>query len=169
MRIVPTFFWLCLFFFLGRVSYDAVMNRVGVGGQVKPIITNAVSGYPAIPDDFKLLRRDIILLNFFASWCGPCKQEHPMLLQISQNYPVTIIGVVTRDSEPRVQEFLKEFGNPYDYLGIDKSEATTSNFHISGIPESILIHKNGKILARHAGQITDKTIQEKFLPHIMHK
>jgi cytochrome c biogenesis protein CcmG, thiol:disulfide interchange protein DsbE len=169
MRIIPTFLWLCCLFFLGKIAVDRLLNPTGndlVGRVAKQIVTTKIDGYQTVPDDLTTVEHEVILLNFFASWCAPCKQEHPLLLKLAKDYQVTLIGVVTRDSAKRVQDFLSDAGNPYDYLGIDKMDATIINFGLKGVPETYLMNKNGEILAYHSGVLSDEVIASKFSEYL---
>jgi cytochrome c biogenesis protein CcmG/thiol:disulfide interchange protein DsbE len=172
MKIVPTFIWLCFIFFLGGIAIERLNNPSGsdlIGKQANKIATTPIGEYPPIPDDLINVENEVILLNFFASWCAPCKQEHPLLLQLSKDYALTLIGVVTRDSSKRAEDFLSENGNPYNYLGLDKMDTTMLNFRLKGIPETYLMNNKGEVLAHHSGVLTDAVIAKKFLRYLQKK
>ena len=88
----------------------------------------------------KILKKIIIhLINFWASWCAPCRIEHPHLMELSKEKNLKILGVNFKDKKINALKFLKDLGNPYDYLAKDSKVKQSVNFGIYGIPESILI------------------------------
>ena len=89
-----------------------------------------------------LLDSNFTLINFWASWCSPCKLEHPYLLKLKNNKNIKIIGVNFKDKQNNAIDFLESYGNPYDILTKDNFGKQSINFGIYGIPESILIDKN---------------------------
>ena len=91
-------------------------------------------------DDFK--NNNYTLINFWASWCAPCRIEHPYLMMLSKNHHLKILGINFKDKKINALKFLEELGDPYDYLAKDSSGKQSVNFGIYGIPESILIDSN---------------------------
>ena len=100
------------------------------------------------------------LLNFWASWCGPCRKEHKHLVELSRNSNLKIIGVNFKDDKKNAMEFLKEMGNPFFILTKDLEGKKSVNFGIYGIPETILINKDLKILKKYVGPLSDKDVRE---------
>ncbi len=103
-------------------------------------------------DDIK--KKNYTLINFWASWCAPCKIEHPFLMKLSQKKNLTIMGINFKDKEPQAKTFLSEFGNPYDLLAKDKNGKQSVKFGIYGIPESILINKELTIIQKFVGPLS---------------
>ena len=100
------------------------------------------------------------LLNFWASWCGPCRKEHKHLVELSRNSNLKIIGVNFKDDKKNAKEFLKEMGNPFFILTKAPEGKKSVNFGIYGIPETILINKDLKILKKYVGPLNDKDVKE---------
>ena len=100
------------------------------------------------------------LLNFWASWCGPCRKEHKHLVELSRNSNLKIIGVNFKDDKKNAMEFLKEMGNPFFILTKDLEGKKSVNFGIYGIPETILINKDLKILKKYVGPLSRKDVRE---------
>ena len=103
-----------------------------------------------------LKKSEFTLINFWASWCGPCLVEHPFLLKLKGEKNLQLIGVNFKDKKNSAISFLNKYGNPYDELAKDKLGKHSINFGIYGIPESILISKDLVIIKKFIGPITDQ-------------
>ena len=103
-------------------------------------------------DDIK--KNNYTLINFWASWCAPCKIEHPILMKLSQTKNLVILGINFKDKEPQAKSFLSELGNPYDLLAKDKNGKHSVKFGIYGIPESILVNKELMIIKKFVGPLS---------------
>jgi cytochrome c biogenesis protein CcmG/thiol:disulfide interchange protein DsbE len=103
-------------------------------------------------DDIK--KNNYTLINFWASWCAPCKVEHPILMKLSQKKNLVILGINFKDKEPQAKKFLSELGNPYKLLAKDKNGKQSVRFGVYGIPESILINKDLVIIQKFVGPLS---------------
>ena len=103
-------------------------------------------------DDIK--KNNYTLINFWASWCAPCRIEHPILMQLSQTKNLMILGINFKDKNNQAKNFLSELGNPYDLLAKDKNGKQSVRFGIYGIPESILINKDLMIIEKFVGPLS---------------
>ena len=103
-------------------------------------------------DDIK--KNNYTLINFWASWCAPCRVEHPILMKLSKTKNLVILGINFKDKEPQAKIFLSELGNPYDLLAKDKNGKHSVKFGIYGIPESILINKELMIMQKFVGPLS---------------
>lgn len=101
-----------------------------------------------------LKKDNYTLINFWASWCAPCRTEHPILMKLSQENNLKIFGVNFKDKKIHADQFLKELGNPYDFIGKDANGKQSVRFGIYGIPESILINKNLLIMKKFVGPLS---------------
>ena len=111
-----------------------------------------------VNDDFK--NNKFTLINFWASWCAPCRVEHPYLMELSKNKDIKILGINFKDKKINALKFLEELGDPYDYLAKDSSGKQSVNFGIYGIPESILIDNKFNILKKIIGPLNERDIEE---------
>ena len=103
-------------------------------------------------DDIK--KNNYTLVNFWASWCAPCRIEHPILMKLSKLNNLIIFGVNFKDKNTQAKTFLSELGNPYDLLAKDESGKQSVRFGIYGIPESILINKELNIIQKFVGPLS---------------
>jgi len=101
-----------------------------------------------------LKRNNYTLINFWASWCSPCRQEHPLLIQLSKEKNLILLGVNFKDKKKQAKTFLNDLGNPYDFLTKDKLGKSSVKFGVYGIPESILVNKNLMILKKFVGPLS---------------
>lgn len=117
-------------------------------------------GAPITPATFTGKR---YLVNFFASWCVPCRYEHPLLVSLKAR-GITVLGIAYKDAPESTKAFLQREGDPYASIGQDPTGRLGLELGIAGVPETFVIDENGKILALHRGPITDKVMAEKILP-----
>ena len=110
-----------------------------------------------VNDDFK--NNKYTLINFWASWCAPCRVEHPYLMRLSKKKGIKLLGINFKDKKINALKFLEELGDPYDYLANDSSGKQSVNFGIYGIPESILIDNKFNILKKIIGPINERDLE----------
>ena len=109
-------------------------------------------------EDFKKSR--YTLINFWASWCAPCRVEHPYLMQLSKEKNLKILGVNFKDKKINASKFLNELGNPYYFMAKDTTGKQSVNFGIYGIPESILINNETIVLKKFVGPLNDQNLND---------
>ncbi len=108
---------------------------------------------------------EVSLVNFWASWCPPCRAEHPMLEHIaSQGIP--IYGVNSRDEPDNAKAFLDELGNPFAAIGTSRDGRVNIDWGVYGMPETFVIDADGVILKRYAGEITQSVWENRLRPVI---
>ena len=110
-----------------------------------------------VNDDFR--NNKYTLINFWASWCAPCRVEHPYLMRLSKKKGIKILGINFKDKKINALKFLDELGDPYDYLAKDSSGKQSVNFGIYGIPESILIDNKFNIIKKIIGPINERDLE----------
>lgn len=105
------------------------------------------------------------LVNFWASWCPPCRAEHPNLVKLREE-GWTIIGVNKSDEEDNALGFLRELGNPYTGISADPTGRQSIEWGVYGLPETFLIDEKGRIRYRHPGPVTNRVWEDRFVPLI---
>jgi cytochrome c biogenesis protein CcmG, thiol:disulfide interchange protein DsbE len=117
-----------------------------------------------------LARKDldgrVTLVNFFASWCAPCREEQPELMTLAHRPGVMLDGIAYKDKPEESRRFLDRFGNPYSHIGVDSDGTTAIDFGVYGVPETYVIDGNGRIRYRHVGPLTAEDVKAKILPVI---
>lgn len=113
-----------------------------------------------------LAKGGISLVNVWASWCGPCRIEHPQLMQIAKITDVRMIGLNYKDDPAKAQAFLQQLGDPYATVGADRTGRVAIEWGVYGVPETFLVDGHGRIVMKHVGPLRPEDITEKILPAI---
>jgi cytochrome c biogenesis protein CcmG, thiol:disulfide interchange protein DsbE len=104
------------------------------------------------------------LLNFWASWCGGCKEEHPVLMRMAKAGEVPIYGMDYKDQRDEAQTWLRRHGNPYPLTAVDEAGRIGINYGVYGVPETYVIDKQGVIRYKQIGPLNDDVVAKKILP-----
>ena len=111
------------------------------------------------------IKNKLVLINFFASWCAPCKDELPLFFILKNNRPdMMIIGIDYKDKKSDALKFFEEEGNPYHFVGLDNNGNIGYEFGVFGLPETFLTNNEGKIIYKHLGPLTKKVVRNKISP-----
>ena len=102
------------------------------------------------------LKNEIILVNFFATWCKPCRDEHVYIKRFSNKKGIKVIGINYKDNSKKTIKWLKNLGNPYSDVLIDKNGRVAIDWGVYGIPETFIVNSKGIIKYRHVGPITNE-------------
>ena len=112
------------------------------------------------------LEGNVVVVNFFASWCVPCRAEHPLLMRLSESEHVPLYGIAYKDKPENTARFLAQLGNPYRRVGLDESGRTGIDFGVYGVPETYLIDRAGHIRYRHVGPLSAEALEHELLPRL---
>ena len=154
-----------LFSFLFIILYSSLDNeRVYntkdlIGKKISQVEINLFQSNETINTE-EFINNEFTILNFWASWCAPCRKEHPNLVRLSKIKNIKLVGVNFKDNVENAKSFLKENGNPFDILAEDKNGKNSVNFGVYGIPETILIDSELKILKKYIGPLNIKEVNE---------
>ena len=112
------------------------------------------------------LKGKYTIINFFASWCAPCKVEHHLFFEIKKIKPeIFILGISHKDNPKDSKKYLEEEGNPYSFVGLDQDGKIAFEFGVFGLPETFVINSEGKIVFKHAGILTKEIIDNEITKH----
>lgn len=124
--------------------------------------TGPVPGFTA-PE---LARGEVTIVNFWASWCAPCVEEHPLLVELAKTPGVKLFGVNYKDEAEKARRFLGRYGNPFGAMGVDPKGRGAIEWGVYGMPETFVVDGNGRITYKHVGPLSPRSIEEKLLPAI---
>ena len=112
-----------------------------------------------------ILSNKQVLINFFASWCAPCKDELPIFFTLKNNYPnLIIVGIAYKDKKSDALKFLEKEGSPYDFVGLDNNGDIGLEFGVFGLPETFLLNNEDKVIYQHLGPLTKKIVRNEISP-----
>lgn len=164
-RFVPLaiFVVLAAFLWVGLYLNPREVPSPFIGKQM-PVLKGIDLLEPARSFSHEDMRGQVWLLNFWATWCPPCREEHPLLVGLARTGQVPIIGVNFKDDEVRAAAWLKELGNPYGSTVTDKSGRLGIEFGVYGLPETFVIDAGGTIRYKFVGPLTPSILETKILP-----
>ncbi|SFO40435.1 cytochrome c biogenesis protein CcmG, thiol:disulfide interchange protein DsbE [Mesorhizobium sp. NFR06] len=116
--------------------------------------------------DSKNFAGKVTLVNVFASWCAPCREEHPVLLGLSQDKRFTLAALNYKDEAENARRFLGDLGNPYQAIGVDPGGRAAIDWGVYGVPETFVIGKDGRIAYKHVGPLTAESVRYLLLPQV---
>ena len=151
--IVVIFFFIIGVFFMS-LSRDTNYNTSSLINKEVPQFKIAYFDKKGFYTKQDLTKRNYTLINFWASWCSPCRIEHPILMKLSEENNLKILGVNFKDKKELARKFLKDLGNPYSIILKDNARKQSVSFGIYGIPESILINNDNIIIKKFVGPLS---------------
>ncbi|MCZ7857542.1 DsbE family thiol:disulfide interchange protein [Agrobacterium salinitolerans] len=158
----------------GKMLYDQDVNGLDISAIPSALIGTKApalslpplegSNLPALTD--AAIKGKLTLVNVFASWCIPCRQEHPLLQELSKDNRITVVGINYKDKSDNALRFLGELGNPFAAIGVDPNGKAAIDWGVYGIPESYLVGADGTILYKKVGPFDARSIERDLLPAI---
>lgn len=140
--------------FVPQSSFPALPELIE-DGQIVPGFTTAdlATGKPTV-------------VNYWASWCAQCIEEHPLLDKLSASSGAAVFGVNYKDTDVAARRYLGRYGNPYAAVGTDANGRTAIDWGVYGMPETFVIDGQGRIVYKHIGPLSPQSIESKILPAI---
>ncbi|MBV0912900.1 DsbE family thiol:disulfide interchange protein [Anianabacter salinae] len=152
-------------FYVGMYRDDPDSLPSAVEGRAAPPVDLVQLGDSAPFTDEALRGGGVKLVNYWASWCAPCRAEHPNLEALADE-GIPIYGINYKDDADKALAFLADLGNPYAALGADEGGRTALDWGLYGVPETYVIDGDGTVILRFAGPITQRTLEGKIRPAI---
>jgi len=151
-----------LFFFgmLGSGDRNALPSTL-IGKPAPALALEPLEG--AVFGDAELRSGGVTLVNFWASWCGPCRDEHPVLEALAED-GVTIYGVNYKDKPQNALRFLDQLGDPYAAIAADPDGRAAIEWGVYGVPETFVVDGEGRIVLRHPGPLTPEIVARTLRP-----
>lgn len=158
----------------GKMLYDQDVNGLDISAIPSALIGTKApalslpplegSNLPALND--AAVKGKMTLVNVFASWCIPCRQEHPILQELAKDKRITVVGINYKDKPDNALRFLGELGNPFAAIGVDPNGKAAIDWGVYGIPESYLVGADGTILYKKVGPFDARSVERDLLPAI---
>ena len=147
---------------MGRDDPNSLPSTM-VGREAPQLPATTLPGKTQLTDDM-LRQPGVKLVNFWASWCPPCRAEHPTLTALSKDMPV--YGIDLKDPEAQAIRFLDEHGDPFHALATDPKGRTAIDWGVTAPPETFIIDGEGKVLFRFAGPLVREDYTNRFVPEL---
>jgi cytochrome c biogenesis protein CcmG/thiol:disulfide interchange protein DsbE len=150
-------------FFLGMMRADPDDLPSAFLGKPAPPVTEAVlPGYDRVTSE-RLKTGEVVLVNFWASWCPPCRAEHPNLIDLA-GQGVRIVGINFADTEADAAAYLRDEGNPFTAVAFDPDRRTAVEWGVAAPPESFLLDGEGRVVFKFIGPLVGDDYRQRFLP-----
>lgn len=141
---------------------SALIDRPVPDFVLAPVEAHSQPGFSSAD----LAGNGVSVVNVFASWCIPCRDEHPFLMDLAQRGGTTLYGINYDDPAPNARAFLAELGNPYDAIGADRDRRVGIEWGVYGVPETFVVDNEGIITFKHVGPLSAESYETRLLPAI---
>jgi cytochrome c biogenesis protein CcmG, thiol:disulfide interchange protein DsbE len=133
-----------------------------------PALSGLERGGEQVPgfDTADLKGNGVTLVNVWASWCVPCRDEHPLIEALSKDDRFRVFGINYKDSADNARRFLGHYGNPYAKVGVDEKGRVGIDWGVYGVPETFVVDNEGRIAFKHVGPLSQQSIAERLIPAI---
>lgn len=164
LYLVPVIAFAALaFYFFTVLSHDpSVLPSAMIDQPTPEFALGGLGDKPGLARaDFT---HEVAVINFFASWCIPCRTEHPLLMRLSDELKTPLYGIDYKDKPEDAARFLTQLGDPFHRIGADRDGRVGIDFGVYGVPETYVIDKAGRIRLRHVGPLTPEDIAREIAP-----
>jgi cytochrome c biogenesis protein CcmG/thiol:disulfide interchange protein DsbE len=157
----------------------AVFTLQLVSGRNEAIVPSALIGKPAPQTNLPPLegtglagldsagfKGNVTVINVWASWCAPCREENAALMELTKDSRFRLAGLNYKDKPENALHFLEQLGNPYDLIGVDQTGTNAIDWGVYGVPETFVVGPDGTILHKHVGPLTPELIKTDLMPVI---
>lgn len=158
----------------GKMLYDQDVNGKSIseipsaliGTRAPALALDPLESSNTPPLTSAAIKGKLTLVNVFASWCVPCRQEHPILKELGKDPRLNVVGINYKDRQENALRFLGELGNPFAAIGVDPNGRAAIDWGVYGIPESYLVGPDGTILYKKVGPFDAQSLQQGLYPAI---
>jgi cytochrome c biogenesis protein CcmG/thiol:disulfide interchange protein DsbE len=140
---------------------SVLIGREAPATNLPPLAGSDLPGLAST--DFK---GHVTLVNVWASWCAPCREEQPLLMTLKGDPRFRLTGLNYKDKPENALRFLGEMGNPFAAIGVDETGRTAIDWGVYGVPETYLVGKDGRVLYKHVGPFTEQSITGELMPAV---
>ncbi|HEX2137551.1 MAG TPA: DsbE family thiol:disulfide interchange protein [Microvirga sp.] len=137
---------------------SALIGRPAPSFALAPLEGLAARGQPVPGLGSEDLKGRVTVVNVWASWCGPCREEHPLLVDLARDPSVRVVGINYKDNPENARRFLGALGNPFAAVGVDPSGRAAIDWGVYGVPETFVIGPDGTIRHKHIGPLTPEAM-----------
>ena len=137
-----------------------------IGQNIPDFELAAVKGRERGFGSVDLRQGEVVLVNVFASWCIPCRQEHPLFMDLAQTSDIKIYGINYKDQPDNAAQWLATFGDPYHRAGADLDGRASINWGVYGVPETFIVDGDGQILYKRVSVVTPEVLRDEIVPMI---
>src|SRR5215204_4741776 len=123
-----------------------------------PSLTRDAAAVPGLSGDD--LKGRVTIVNVWASWCAPCRQEHPLLMELAKNPAIRVVGINYKDNPENARRFLGALGNPFAAVGADPNGRAAIDWGVYGVPETFVVGPDGTIRHKQIGPLTPEAMTE---------
>lgn len=137
---------------------SALIGRPAPAFALDPLPGLLAAGRPVPGLASRDLRGGVTVVNVWASWCGPCQVEHPLLMRLSVEPGLRVVGINYKDQPENARRFLGRHGNPFAAVGVDPAGRTAIDWGVSAVPETFVVGADGRIRHKHVGELTEAAL-----------
>lgn len=145
---------------------SALIGKPAPQTKLAPVEGLLRDGAPVPGLDSNDFKGQLTLVNVWGSWCVPCRQEHPHLMEIAKDKRLRVVGLNYKDEPENARRFLGDLGNPFAAVGADRNGRSAIEWGVYGVPETFLVGPDGKILYKHVGPFTAQSVKDDLMPAV---
>ncbi|MEW6255223.1 MAG: DsbE family thiol:disulfide interchange protein [Pseudomonadota bacterium] len=143
---------------------SALIGRPAPLAVLPPLPGLTAKGQPVPGLDVAALKGKVVLVNVWASWCAPCREEHPLLMALARDPRLQLVGINYKDAPDNARRFLGQYGLPFSAVGVDPNGRAAIDWGVYGVPESFLLAPDGTIAHKFVGPLGEASIKDTLLP-----
>ncbi len=166
LRLLPLLIVLAISALLATGLLNTHITRGAMINKIIPAFNIDLVATPQIKMTQETWKGQVAIINIFASWCKPCQQEHATLMRLAQTGKANVYGIAWRDTAPNIVKYLNALGNPYQQVGNDEFGRSTIPFALTGVPETLVVDRDGKVYYHYVSALTDDEVNKNIIPLI---